>query len=578
MSGRPRARSPRRKSTDGSAPTTSRDRSGSSGDERDKDTERHKDIEQDSDVERDNTADLLADLDQSMLDLGELPDLSPSIRKEPQPEKTLEELLGELNAPKPGEPDGFAKSKRDSFLKSGAEVFVKPETPKIKISWNPKYNNPNQITVYRVQEGDTIGQEISGAIGWESLALDEFDDTKWVYHADGRPMIKGQRVTGGDPVFIDRADLVELTYKSTTTLIDDLAKRNSKELRRGFWEERRQELEGAGKVSFSESVPGINTKAIKDRKVEEGGHITVPAAEYDIVGFMSNVTVAHGQLAPFSVIINADGMEVVVSPDRSWGVEKGHVDKAKELNLNAKLAAKEILEVFHADDSFRPYLSTPGWLSDDQIHYVTPEEMGAVFVLKRAPESEDEVKAAELENGGTFNEGKGTPGVRIGADIYVQLNELGTGTEYHEAIHKLSHPALEHVLGHWFGEGLTEYFTRLLVTGLVRDGKIVRSDAQYSAQYKAIEALVAHAQVTQGELADAYFKGIIKPLYEKVATAAVHPPFSAKKPFSLDGFAARLDPVHAAEALKIFETACGDVRDDNTATTTTTTTTISADL
>jgi hypothetical protein len=387
-------------------------------------------------------------------------------------------------------------------------------------------------------------------------------------------MVMGKHVAQGNPVFIDRADLVESTYKPTTTRIDDLAERNGEELRRGYWEQKRQGLEVAGKINFDKSVPGINAKAIKDRKVEEGGHVTVPAAEYAIVGFMPNVTVAHGQYAPFSVIIDVGGMEVVVSPDRSWGVERGHVDKAKELNLDAKLAAKDILDVFKADDSFRPYLSPPDWLRDDQIHYVTPEQMGAVFVLKRVPESQDEVKAAELDNEGAFNEGKGTPGVRIGADIYIRLNELGTGTEYHEAIHKLSHPAVEHVLGHWFGEGLTEYFTRLLVTGLVKDGKLVRSDAQYSAQYKAIEALVAHAQVTQGELADAYFKGNIKPLYDKVATAAVQPPFSAKKPFSLDGFAARLDPVHAAAALEIFEAACGVVRDDNT----TTTTTSSADL
>ncbi|MFG1679881.1 hypothetical protein ACGFNP_06880 [Nonomuraea sp. NPDC049269] len=571
MPRRQRTRSPRRKSTDGSAPATSRNSSGSSDDERDKDIERRKDVEQDSDVERDDTADSIADLERLMLDLEELPDPSPSVRKEPKPKETLEELMGELKKPEQGEPEDFTKRKRDGFLKSGAEVFAKPATPKVGLTWNPKFNSdPKEIKVYRVQADDTIGQEISGAIGPDSFVLYKFDDTKWVYHADGRPMVMGRNSVVGDRVFIDRADLVESTYKSTTAIIDDLAGRNAKELRRGFWEQKRQELQAVGKISFEKSVPGINTKAIKDRQVEEGGHVTVPAAEYDIVGFMPNTTVAHGQYAPFSVVISVGGMEVVVSPDLSWGVERGHVDKAKELNLNAKLAAREILDVFHADDWLRPYLSTPDWLSDDQIHYVTPEQMGAVFVLKRVPESQDEVQAAELANESVFNEGRGTAGLRIGADIYVQLNELGTGTEYHEAMHKLSHPALEHVLGHWFGEGLTEYFTRSLVTGLVKDGKLVRSDQQYSAQYKAIEALVAHAQVTRDELADAYFKGIIKPLYDKVATAAVHPPFDEKKPFSLDGFAARLDPLHAAEALEIFERACGVVRDDNTATTTTT--------
>jgi hypothetical protein len=173
--------------------------------------------------------------------------------------------------------------------------------------------------------------------------------------------------------------------------------------------------------------------------------------------------------------------------------------------------------------------------------------MGAVFVLERLPKSQEEILAALKKDRARFAEGLGMPGVRLGNELYIQETHKGGGTEYHEATHRLSQRAVRDVLGFHFNEGVTEYFARLVVKGPVSRNELVHNEAQYLSQYGGIVELLRSKAATEDELADAYFKGMLQPLFARFADRT-------KQQMSLQAYADHLDPNHSFAAQEVLDT------------------------
>jgi hypothetical protein len=416
-----------------------------------------------------------------------------------------------------------------------------------------------------------VGRSAGRSIDKDSLAFYQFTDLRWYRTRSGIPMIKCFDFIEQRTYFVPRSVVVESTYTRTVEEIDDRDKWLDEQAGvQSVFLAKRQELGESGVITLPHAVTGYLEESL-DQDDPEKGSVTVRPGEHAIVRFLTR-QVAPKQWSPFSLVVSVEGREVVISSDLAWGVDESHNELAQELNLSQSVSADRIMAVFAETDWIAQYLPSARWLRDEEIHYVTPEEMGAVFVLERMP-APGEAADAKQKDEARYTEGASTPGVRIGEHIYIQHNDRGTGTEYHEAIHKLSHPASNLILGHWFNEGVTEYLTRRLTAELVRSKEIVRNDDQYGPQYRAIEALVQLTGVTDAELNEAYFRGILEPLYEKVANAGVHAPFTLLAPFSLDGYAKRLGSSTATAALQMLSFACGDITqaatDDGTTTTTT---------
>jgi hypothetical protein len=153
---------------------------------------------------------------------------------------------------------------------------------------------------------------------------------------------------------------------------------------------------------------------------------------------------------------------------------------------------------------------------------VEPDEMGAAYVLERAPlPAEVAAVKQDQQTRDHFVTGSSLPGLRLRADIFI-LNTMtgtGTGTEYHEAVHQRSHDAFRRTFGNKFNEGATEYFTRILVSGPAQRHELVRNDSPYEPQRASVTALVEAGVITEPDLANAYFAGALEPLFAGFDTA-----------------------------------------------------------
>ncbi|GAA3585529.1 hypothetical protein GCM10022419_079390 [Nonomuraea rosea] len=460
-------------------------------------------------------------------------------------------------------------NKRALLERHKTETPPEPKKPKVALTYATAVRrNPDNIKLYKVENDGVVGAE-QGTVDWNSYYSWAFDDTKWINDANGRPMVLGRNDIANRQAYAARTDFVAGAYDDTVKAIDGLARQHDRELAATFWARKRRELEEMKTLTVGTDSLGVLKLAVDLNLVASEYHFKVAAGEYPIIGVITGKTWTD-QGAPFSAVIDVGGAVVLVSPDEAWGIEESHVEEAKERKLDQRVKAEQISAVFTASPQFTPYVPTTPWITDDQIHYVTGDQMGAAGVLKRAPAGQADIDIAKEEDPVLFADQAGNPGLRLGNDIFIRDDQLGIGVEYHESVHKLSHPAMRNILGFWFNEGTTEYFTHVLLDQLVESKQIVRDDIHYETQHEGIQALIDNAGITWHELAEAYFNGNVPPLYDKVAAAAVHGGFSPDDPLSLDGYASRLDPAHAVAAIGVLKDACTDPGKVTTTTTTVT--------
>jgi hypothetical protein len=397
----------------------------------------------------------------------------------------------------------------------------RPDVPKEDLALVPLYAVTNEGGVG--EQNDTIPVM--------SLGLYDLVASQWAFLSDGRAFIACQSF-GETKYWIERALLAEATYSFTTAKIDLKAAEIEGVYLAEFWDKERTKLLERKQVTVEHQMLG----AIP------GGTIDVLPGTYDIVRLM-NKRLLNNQLCPFSLIILVNGARVAIVPDILWGIADESAVEAEAKGLAVTVSAEEVRDAFaSAPKPLLDYVPVKEiWLTDNQMHYVSPEWMGVVCVLERMPTGQDEVtnvanvKQQQVQNYMT------NAGVRFGTDIFIQDSYRGTGVEYHEAMHKLSHRAMRDVLGAMFNEGVTEYFTWKVIDGLIKKGVVIRDESQYGSQRTAVAKLLEHG-VTEAELAEAYFKGRLQPLFDRFS-------MMTKGSLSLDGYAARLlssNKAHAA--------------------------------
>jgi hypothetical protein len=393
----------------------------------------------------------------------------------------------------------------------------------------------DELPVYELTSRGGVGPLKQGALMVFSFSFATFDPARWDFLPDQRAVIAAPGGIGtGGGFWMERALLAEPGYAGTTAQIDAEAFAMEQRLKESFWKERRAEILAMKEITIRNEMPGAIPNNI----------ITVRPGTYAREPRLLEKRLLESQLSPFCVFIWVDGVKVAIIPDALWGTSDEAAEAAQAKGLGKPLTANAIRDVFAAAPPLvRDHLPATAWLTDAQIHYVTPGEMGAVCVLERLPASADEISAAATEHPADYNAGMGTAGVRFGDHIFIEQAYQGTGTEYHEALHKLSHRAMRDVLGKWFNEGATEYLTWKVIQPLADAGKVIRDDDQYGPQRTAIETLIPGA-FSAAELAAAYFQGQLQPLYDGFARAT-------GRQLSLDGYAARLSAVTAAAAVNV---------------------------
>jgi hypothetical protein len=205
------------------------------------------------------------------------------------------------------------------------------------------------------------------------------------------------------------------------------------------------------------------------------------------------------------------------------------------------------MAAFADDDSPFP---TVAWVPQGRwlgpVHYVGDDDMGAVFVLKQLPGSVAEVSRARRADPAAFARGRASPGACLDGELFIQRQDMGTGVEYHEAVHVLSHWAMPHVLGRDFTEGVTEYFARLITEPLARAGRLVPAGA-HEPQLAGVRAL-AGLGIGPDILAGAYFGGDLHPLFAAFAAGT-------RGRLSLQGYASRLGTRTARAARRVLREA-----------------------
>lgn len=394
-----------------------------------------------------------------------------------------------------------------------------------------------EIPAYAVTAQDGVGALAPGSLHAGGVALLDINSQRWAFLPDGRALVLASLAVGEGKFWVERALLAEDTFPATVGAIDVRAEQDEKNLLAAFWEKRREMLRSMNPVVVAHEMPGATVK----------GEIVVPPGSYPQVRLLEK-RLLDSQLCPFSVMIKVGSTNVAIVPDSLFGTDDETAEAASEQGLGQPVPAAKVMEVFAAAPPLiRAHVPQTAWLTDSQIHYVSPEWMGAVCVLQRLPASEAEVTKAAEQDPDLYAACLDNAGVRFGDHIFCLLSYQGTGTEYHEAMHKLSHRAMRDVLGQSFNEGVTEYFTRLVIEELSKSGQLIRDDGQYGAQRDAVTALLTHA-VTADELAAAYFTGQLQPLYDGFARAT-------KGALSLDGFAARLGSRTADAAAAILQEA-----------------------
>ncbi|MER5642935.1 hypothetical protein [Streptosporangium sp. NPDC002524] len=440
------------------------------------------------------------------------------------------------------EPEELRRTRRQSIDKFGGHPASTAPPPAVRLGWRPAQG---RMTYWIMDDSGMVGAKKESPGGTPRVMYTPAHDRPM--HVDGQLVVRAEpSYTADPPIFVRRADLVDNGYQETVDAIEELVRRNKVHLR-AFWLGKRQELDAMTEITLEQPVSGLKASAYDSARVTDGSLVTVPAGTHILAKTRSSAFGFPGGLAPFSAIVEVDVegvvQEVLIPGELVWGSDQSHAEEAREQGVAQEITAERIMEVLVGDEYFARYLAGRR-LTGDRLHYVTPEEMGAVFVLDRMPGEEGEIEIARTANEYLFNAGLSTPGLSVGGHIFVQRDQLGTGTEYHETIHWFSDPTVEQVLGHWFNEGLTEYLTRYPVDAL--GAEVFRNQDQYGPQRQAIEKLVRHAGISDEQLCEAYFKGEIQPLYEAVAAAT-------EGTFSLDAFAACLDPARAGEALRHFD-------------------------
>lgn len=485
-------------------------------------------------------------------------------------------------------------NKRDLLTDSGSEEPFGIPMSTVKLVPHPRLRDsvttstPIRVPIYRRKPNGDLGDAEENQLAYDDLTWHKIGRPVSVRDANGVPMVACESILGDVDHLIGRNALVEETYQATVDAIDAVEKQYEAD-RSGFWTTMLATLQELTEVTLPSQLFAIPKTAVDQRRTRNAQRVLVPPGTYPKAGTV-NRRLEPDQLSPFSLVITVSAQELVISPDLivsdlipsgdsgtpeentpqiiealRQAVPEPGAEKARA----ARLTANQIVTLFSDSATFQQYVTLPaepGWLRDEHIHYVTQDEMGVLLVLDRMPEDQEEIEKARSDN--RFATSSTTNGTQIDDHIYIKEDRTGIGTEYHETVHKLSSPAVLQVLGFWFNEGLTEHFTQLLLEG----GTLVRNKNQYGEQHRAITALMEYAGVTETELADAYFRGELQPLYDRVAHTAVHPPFSESAPFSLDGYAARVDDKRSAAARETLRNACAAAPQDDSDDTTTTTT------
>ncbi len=239
------------------------------------------------------------------------------------------------------------------------------------------------------------------------------------------------------------------------------------------------------------------------------------------------------------------------APVPADGDRAGARAEAARLRLAVPLKPGQVMEPFADDETAFPtvaWVPQTTWLADGSVHYVGDDDMGAVFVLKHLPESVAEVSRARRADPGTFARGRASSGACVDGELFIQRQDMGTGVEYHEAVHALSHWAMAHVLGRDFAEGVTEYFARLITEPLAGAGRLAPAGA-HESPLAGIRALL-DLGIGPDILAGAYFGGDLHPLFAAFAAAT-------RGRLSLQGYASRLGRRTAQAACQVLRDAAG---------------------
>jgi hypothetical protein len=398
----------------------------------------------------------------------------------------------------------------------------------------------HQVPLYAVTSEGGVGAQLpADTMTVMMLALYDLVASQWAFLPDGRAFIACQSSFSEEKYWIERSLLAEAGYQVTTAQIDLEAAEIEKALLATFWQEKRTELLHRKQAVIEHPMIGATRSGVVD----------VAPGTYPMAGLLEK-QLRSDQLTPFSLFILVNDAKVAIVPDTLWGIADESAVEAEQKGLAGKVPAAEVRAAFEsAPQPLRGYVPANDWLTDAQMHYVNQEWMGAVCVLRRLPASQQEVTKAAEDEQLLFTEGMTSAGVRFGADIFIQESYRGTGVEYHESVHKLSHRAMRDVLGQMFNEGATEYFTWKVIGDLVSKGLVIRDESQYGPQRHAVTTLIEHG-VAETELAEAYFRGRLQPLFDKFAAIT-------KNKLSLDGYAARLGNAKARAAINVLDGVVG---------------------
>lgn len=363
-----------------------------------------------------------------------------------------------------------------------------------------------KMPIYDHDSG-SVGNPIRYSFPFDEGRL-QVDPEKWQTLPDRTPLVLAKR--GSVRAWARRASLCEPFYEETWSRIEDLGREIDAEMLADTWKKKREEYKEKTAVTLGYDAWGW---------VHLGDTtVMVKAGEYTVITTLDNAR--KGAPAPFSILIQVEDKWIEVDPHDVQGSDTSHVDQAKQEGKADRLEAASVLAMFRSGPPFvSRYVPKGVWLQNNRIHYVTAEQMGAVFVLRRMPTGQAQIAHAESKDPDAFREGRSSPGVCVSGHICIRDDQMGTGTELHEAVHLLAHGAVRAVLGWNFNEGVTEYFTREILAAPANKGTAIRNDAQYSAQREAVEFLLTKHVITVEDLAAAYFKGEVGPLFAKVRAA-----------------------------------------------------------
>jgi hypothetical protein len=383
-----------------------------------------------------------------------------------------------------------------------------------------------EVPAYQREDDGSVGARYHGLYAGEVAEGIEVDPEVWNSGPDEQSLILARHKAPDAEVWIERSFLADPACQATMGKSRQEADALDRDLDQAFWQQAQADFQ-----KLTGTVIRL-TSAVKALRGAVSGSVDLPPGHYKVLG-TSDRKFAN-QLAPFTVALETPSETVLVNPNKIPYTDDSQQKEAVAKGLANKLSAAEIRAPFPGLAIIRDYLPSSEWLTDANVNYVTPDQMGVAFVRNRKPQ-DWETDDARNDNPDLFAVGAGTPGLQIGDDIFIQENYLGIGTEYHEAFHLLSKPAVRTTFGFDFNEGVTEYLTRKLLQLLGKD-KVVRDPAQYQAQHAGVSELIQHHAATDQDLADAYFNGNLQPLFTSAARLGPG--------FSLQGYAACLTSSH----------------------------------